>query len=177
MTRNFHAARQRHPHGPASRQHGALGPQGRVAFHEGGHAVLAYPPPHADPLLKVSTSSQTRLALGVTQQRPTEERHIYPREYIEDALVVRVVRLAEMLIFGDLSTGRALSSSTSPRLAREDAPRAGDARAVRAHGLGITGMLLGEDLMHTRDYSEDTSRVVDEEGRPDPPGSRSLGYC
>ena len=50
----------------------------RVAFHEGGHAVLAYVLPHADPLLKVSIIP-TGLALGVTQQLPTEERHLYPR--------------------------------------------------------------------------------------------------
>ncbi|MGH9296256.1 MAG: ATP-dependent zinc metalloprotease FtsH, partial [Acidimicrobiales bacterium] len=57
----------------------------RVAYHEGGHAVLAYVLPHADPLLKVSIIP-TGMALGVTQQLPAEERHIYPRQYIEDSL-------------------------------------------------------------------------------------------
>ncbi len=50
----------------------------RVAFHEGGHAVLAYVLPHADPVHKVSILP-TGMALGVTQQLPAEERHIYPR--------------------------------------------------------------------------------------------------
>ena len=51
----------------------------RVAFHEGGHAVLAYVLEHADPVHKV-TILPTGMALGVTQQLPIEERHIYPRE-------------------------------------------------------------------------------------------------
>ncbi len=50
----------------------------RIAFHEGGHAVLAYVLPSADPVHKV-TILPTGMALGVTQQLPMEERHIYPR--------------------------------------------------------------------------------------------------
>ncbi len=61
----------------------------RVAFHEGGHAVLAYVLEHADPVHKV-TILPTGMALGVTQQLPIEERHIYPREVIEDSLAVRM---------------------------------------------------------------------------------------
>src|ERR1700694_1102695 len=77
----------------------------RVAYHEGGHAVLAYVLPHADPVHKV-TILPTGMALGVTQQLPIEERHIYPREYIEDSLAVRMGgRCAELLIYGDMSTG------------------------------------------------------------------------
>ncbi|MCL4552481.1 MAG: ATP-dependent zinc metalloprotease FtsH, partial [Candidatus Marsarchaeota archaeon] len=77
----------------------------RVAYHEGGHAVLAYVLPNADPVHKV-TILPTGFALGVTQQLPLEERHIYPEEYIEDSLAVRMGgRVAEMLIYGDLSTG------------------------------------------------------------------------
>ncbi|HKH88368.1 MAG TPA: ATP-dependent zinc metalloprotease FtsH, partial [Acidimicrobiales bacterium] len=77
----------------------------RIAYHEGGHAVLAYVLPHADPLLKVSIIP-TGLALGVTQQLPAEERHIYPREYIEDSLAVRMGgRVAEKLVYEGLSTG------------------------------------------------------------------------
>ncbi|MBO0894512.1 MAG: ATP-dependent zinc metalloprotease FtsH, partial [Acidimicrobiales bacterium] len=77
----------------------------RVAYHEGGHAVLAYVLPNADPLHKV-TILPTGMALGVTQQLPVEERHIYPRPYIEDSLAVRMGgRVAEMIVYGDLSTG------------------------------------------------------------------------
>ena len=136
----------------------------RVAFHEGGHAVLAYVLPHADPLLKVSIIP-TGLALGVTQQLPTEERHIYPREYIEDALVVRMGgRVAEMLIYGDLSTGASDDLQRNTELARKMVREWGMSERVGPMAWGSQGMVfLGEDLMHTRDYSEDTSRVVDEE--------------
>jgi len=136
----------------------------RVAFHEGGHAVLAYVLTHADPLLKVSIIP-TGLALGVTQQLPTEERHIYPREYIEDALVVRMGgRVAELLIYGDLSTGASDDLQRNTELARKMVREWGMSERVGPMAWGSQGMVfLGEDLMHTRDYSEDTSRVVDEE--------------
>ena len=136
----------------------------RVAFHEGGHAVLAYVLPHADPLLKVSIIP-TGLALGVTQQLPTEERHLYPREYIEDALVVRMGgRVAEMMIYGDLSTGASDDLQRNTELARKMVREWGMSERVGPMAWGSQGMVfLGEDLMHTRDYSEDTSRVVDEE--------------
>ncbi|HUC14936.1 MAG TPA: ATP-dependent zinc metalloprotease FtsH, partial [Acidimicrobiales bacterium] len=76
-----------------------------TAYHEGGHAVLAYILPDADPVHKV-TILPTGMALGVTQQLPIEERHTYWREYIEDALCVMMGgRCAEELIFGTLSTG------------------------------------------------------------------------
>jgi cell division protease FtsH len=163
--RDFDAARDRILMGQPRDSLVLSGPEkARVAFHEGGHAVLAYVLTHADPLLKVSIIP-TGLALGVTQQLPTEERHIYPREYIEDALVVRMGgRVAEMLIFGDLSTGASDDLQRNTELARKMVREWGMSERVGPMAWGSQGMVfLGEDLMHTRDYSEDTSRVVDEE--------------
>ena len=136
----------------------------RVAFHEGGHAVLAYVLPWADPLLKVSIIP-TGLALGVTQQLPMEERHIYPREYIEDSLAVRMGgRAAEKIIYGDLSTGASDDLQRNTELARKMVREWGMSESIGPMAWGSQGMVfLGEDLMHSRDYSEDTSRVVDEE--------------
>jgi cell division protease FtsH len=136
----------------------------RVAYHEGGHAVLAYVLPFADPLLKVSIIP-TGMALGVTQQLPMEERHIYPREYIEDSLAVRMGgRVAEMLVYGDLSTGASDDLQRNTELARKMVREWGMSEKVGPMAWGSQGMVfLGEDLMHSRDYSEDTSRVVDEE--------------
>ena len=69
-----------------------------VSYHEGGHAVLGYVLEHADPVHKV-TILPTGMALGVTQQLPVEERHIYKREYIADSLVVRLGgRVAEEIV-------------------------------------------------------------------------------
>ncbi len=136
----------------------------RVAYHEGGHAVLAYVLPHADPVHKV-TILPTGMALGVTQQLPMEERHIYPIEYIEDSLCVRMGgRVAEMLIYGDLSTGAANDLVGNTELARKMVREYGMSDKVGPMAWGSQGMVfLGEDLMHSRDYSEDMSRVIDEE--------------
>jgi len=136
----------------------------RVAYHESGHAVLAYVLPHADPLLKVSIIP-TGMALGVTQQLPLEERHIYKREYIEDSLVVRMGgRVAELLVYGDLSTGASDDLQRNTELARKMVREWGMSDRVGPMAWGAQGMVfLGEDLMHSRDYSEDMSRVVDEE--------------
>jgi cell division protease FtsH len=136
----------------------------RVSYHEGGHAVLAYLLPHADPVHKV-TILPAGLALGVTQQLPMEERHIYPREYIEDSLAVRMGgRVAEMLVYGDLSTGANNDLVSNTELARKMVREWGMSDRIGPMAWGSQGMVfLGEDLMHSRDYSEDTSRVIDEE--------------
>ncbi|HUY22211.1 MAG TPA: ATP-dependent zinc metalloprotease FtsH [Acidimicrobiales bacterium] len=136
----------------------------RVAFHEGGHAVLAYVLEHADPVHKV-TILPTGLALGVTQQLPIEERHIYPREVIEDSLAVRMGgRAAELLVYGDLSTGASNDLVGNTELARKMVREWGMSEELGPMAWGSQGMVfLGEDLMHSRDYSEDTARVVDAE--------------
>ncbi len=136
----------------------------RVAFHEGGHAVLAYVLEHADPVHKV-TILPTGLALGVTQQLPLEERHIYPREVIEDSLAVRMGgRAAELLVYGDLSTGASNDLVGNTELARKMVREWGMSEELGPMAWGSQGMVfLGEDLLHSRDYSEDTARVVDAE--------------
>ena len=136
----------------------------RVAYHEGGHAVLAYLLPHADPVHKV-TILPTGMALGVTQQLPIEERHIYPREYIEDSLAVRMGgRCAELLVYGDLSTGANNDLVGNTELARKMVREWGMSDRIGPMAWGSQGaVFLGEDLMHTRDYSDETSRVIDEE--------------
>jgi cell division protease FtsH len=163
--RDFDAARDRVLMG-MPRESMALSPdeKERVAYHEGGHAVLAYVLPHADPLLKVSIIP-TGMALGVTQQLPAEERHIYPREYIEDSLAVRMGgRVAEKLVYDGLSTGASDDLQRNTELARKMVREWGMSDRIGPMAWGSQGtVFLGEDLMHTRDYSEDTSRVVDEE--------------
>jgi cell division protease FtsH len=136
----------------------------RVAYHEGGHAVLAYVLPHSDPVHKV-TILPTGMALGVTQQLPMEEKHLYGREYIEDSLAVRMGgRVAERLVFGNLSTGASDDLVGSTELARKMVREWGMSDRIGPMAWGAAGMVfLGEDLMHTRDYSDETSRVIDEE--------------
>jgi cell division protease FtsH len=135
-----------------------------IAFHEGGHAVLAYVMEHADPVHKV-TILPTGMALGVTQQLPLEERHIYQRPYIDDSLVVRLGgRIAEELVFGTISTGANNDLVGCTELARKMVREWGMSSRVGPMAWGAQGMVfLGEDLMHSRDYSDETARVIDEE--------------
>jgi cell division protease FtsH len=134
-----------------------------VAYHEGGHAVCAAVLPHADPLHKV-TILPTGMALGVTQQLP-EERHLYRQDYIEDSLVVRMGgRIAEELVYGVYSTGANNDLQGATELARKMVREWGMSKRVGPMAWGSQGaVFLGDDLMHSRDYSDDTARVIDEE--------------
>jgi cell division protease FtsH len=120
--------------------------------------------PDADPVHKV-TILPTGMALGVTQQLPIEERHTYWREYIEDALCVMMGgRCAEELIFGTLSTGGSNDLQRATEMARKMVREFGMSERVGPMAWGNGGeVFLGDDLMHTRDYSDVTSRVIDEE--------------
>ena len=135
-----------------------------VSYHEGGHAVLGYVLEHADPVHKV-TILPTGMALGVTQQLPVEERHIYKREYIADSLVVRLGgRVAEEIVYGHLSTGAQNDLVGITELARKMVREWGMSDRIGPMAWGSQGaVFLGEDLVHTRDYSDDTARVIDEE--------------
>jgi cell division protease FtsH len=135
-----------------------------VSYHEGGHAVLAYVLEHADPVHKV-TILPTGMALGVTQQLPLEERHIYKKDYITDSLVVRLGgRIAEELVYGHLSTGAQNDLVGCTELARKMVREWGMSDRIGPMAWGSQGaVFLGEDLVHTRDYSDETARVIDEE--------------
>jgi cell division protease FtsH len=135
-----------------------------TAYHEGGHAVLAAVLPHGDPLHKV-TILPRGMALGVTQTLP-EERHSFSREYIEDRICMALGgRVAEEIVFGQRTTGAANDLEVITSLAR---------RMVREWGMSDRigpmawqsqqHVFLGEDLMTgSREYSDDTARLVDEE--------------
>ncbi|MHB8189333.1 MAG: ATP-dependent zinc metalloprotease FtsH [Ferrimicrobium sp.] len=136
----------------------------RVAYHEGGHAVLAYVLKYSDPVHKV-TILPTGMALGVTQQLPIEERHIYPMEYIIDSLVVRMGgRVAEMLVYGDLSTGASNDLVGNTELAKRMVREWGMSDKLGPMAWGSQNVVfLGEDLMHSSEYSDQTARLVDQE--------------
>ena len=135
-----------------------------IAYHEAGHAVCAAVLTHADPVHKV-TILPSGMALGVTMQLPVEERHIHRQDYIEDSLVVRMGgRIAEELVFGLFSTGANNDLVGSTELARKMVREWGMSKRVGPMAWGSQGQVfLGEDLMHTRDYSDETARIIDEE--------------
>ncbi len=107
----------------------------------------------------------TGMALGVTMQLPLEERHIYKREYIADSVVVRLGgRIAEELVFGHQSTGANNDLVGNTELARKMVREWGMSDRIGPMAWGSQGaVFLGEDLMHSRDYSDETARVIDEE--------------
>src|SRR5690606_30076705 len=135
-----------------------------IAYHEAGHAVAAAVLPNADPVHKV-TILPMGMALGVTQQLPLDERHIYRQDYIEDSLVVRMGgRIAEEIVFGVISTGANNDLVGSTELARKMVREWGMSDRIGPMAWGSQGaVFLGDDLMHSRDYSDETARVIDEE--------------
>ena len=136
----------------------------RVAYHESGHALLAYVLEQSDPLHKISILPRG-MALGVTWTLPEEDRHIHSRQYIEDSLCMRMGgRVAELLIYGDLSTGASDDLQRNTDLARRMVCEWGMSKRVGPMAWGNNNQVfLGEDLMNSREYSNDTAKIIDEE--------------
>jgi len=87
------------------------------------------------------------------------------RQHIEDSLCMRMGgRVAELLVYGDLSTGAADDLQRNTDLARRMVREWGMSKEIGPMAWGQQGQVfLGEDLMHTRDYSDQTAKVVDDE--------------
>ena len=136
----------------------------RIAYHEGGHATLAYVLDHSDPLHKI-TIIPRGMALGVTMTLPVEDRHIYTREQLEDSLCMAMGgRVAELLVYGDLSTGASDDLQRNTELARRMVREWGMSKEIGPMAWGSNQQVfLGEDLVHTREYSDETSKVIDVE--------------
>jgi cell division protease FtsH len=135
-----------------------------VAYHEAGHALLAELLPNADPVHKV-TILPTGMSLGATQQLPEAERQLQQRPYLDDLLAVRLGgRAAEELVFNVPSTGAQDDLTGATELAARMVREWGMSDAIGEMAWGARGpVFLGEDLIHTRDYSDETARLIDEE--------------
>jgi cell division protease FtsH len=137
-----------------------------TAYHEGGHALVAAMIPHADPLHKV-TIIPRGMALGVTMQLPTDDKHTYAREYLEAQLAIMMGgRVAEELYMNHMTTGAGNDIEQATGLAR---------RMVCEWGMSELGPLtfgkkeeqifLGREIAQHRDFSEDTAIRIDQEVR------------
>jgi cell division protease FtsH len=136
-----------------------------TAFHEGGHALLAALLPHADPLHKV-TIIPRGMALGVTQQLPTEEKHNWTREQLEDRIAVCMGgRIAEDLTFGEISTGAANDIEQATEMARKMVCEWGmsDSLGPLTYGKKEEAIFLGKEFNRHQDYSEATALKIDAE--------------
>ena len=133
-----------------------------VAHHEAGHALVAELLANADPVHKV-TILPAGMALGATQQLPLEERQLHQRPYLDDALAVRLAgRAAEELVFGVPSTGAQDDLTAATELAGRMVREWGMSEEIGKMAWGPRGpVFLGEELMHTRDYSDETARAID----------------
>lgn len=137
-----------------------------VAYHESGHALLAYLLPHADPLEKVTILPRGR-ALGVTAQVPSEERYNYGEAYLRDRIGVMLGgRTSESIIFGEVSSGAENDLKEATRLARRMVGHWGMSARIGpvAFPQGDGEPFLGKELAQgQREYSEATAEVIDEE--------------
>jgi cell division protease FtsH len=136
-----------------------------TAFHEGGHALLAALLPHADPLHKV-TIIPRGMALGVTQQLPTEEKHNWTREQLEDRIAVCMGgRIAEELTFSQISTGAANDIEQATEMARKMVCEWGmsDSLGPLTYGKKEEAIFLGKEFNRHQDYSEATALKIDAE--------------
>jgi cell division protease FtsH len=135
-----------------------------VAVHESGHAVVAVLSEHADPVAKV-TILPAGQALGVTQQLPEDERHLYPESYLRDSLAVRLGgRAAEVLVLGEASTGAASDLAGATDLATKMVRDWG--LSPRLGPLGFANIMpnsISPDGFGRAPYAEATQQVIDEE--------------
>ena len=135
-----------------------------VAYHEGGHALAAFLDEEADPVYKV-TVLPTGMALGVTQQLPIDERHIYLLSYLEAKIRVMLGgRAAEMVVLGQPTTGGQHDLVQATKLARAIVREFGMSDALGPIGYGSERQVfLGEELTRGHEYSEQTAEIIDRE--------------
>src|SRR5438094_746720 len=139
-----------------------------VAHHEMGHAFVAATVAHADPVHKVTIIPRGIAALGMTYQLPTEDRFLLTRSEIEDRIAVLLGgRVAEELVYGEVSTGAHNDLERATELARLMVTKYGMSERV---GLATYGertplFLKASGFGGERDYSEETARTIDAEVR------------
>ena len=138
-----------------------------IAYHEGGHALVAMLQPGADPVHKV-TIIPRGMALGLTQQLPLDDRYTYPRDYLVTRLAVMFGgRTAEELVFGQMTTGAGDDIEKATELARKMVCEWGMSKELgpMTFGRREEQVFLGRDIAHHKDYSEHTALEIDREVR------------
>ncbi|WP_253449143.1 ATP-dependent zinc metalloprotease FtsH [Halomonas sp. Y3] len=138
-----------------------------VAYHEAGHALLAHLLPHADRLEKVTVLPRGR-TLGVTAQVPDEERVNYGESWLRDRITVLFGgRLAESIVYGEVSSGAENDLEQATRLARRMVARWGMSERVGPMALsqGQEHVFLGREMTQLREHSEASAGLLDDEIR------------
>jgi cell division protease FtsH len=137
-----------------------------TAFHEAGHALVAAKMPHSDPVHKV-TIIPRGMALGLTMQLPTDDRHNYYKNYLDTQIAILMGgRLAEELFLNCMSTGAGNDIERATELARKMVCEWGMSElGPLTFGKKEEQIFLGREIAQHRDYSEATAIQIDEEVR------------
>ena len=138
----------------------------RVAYHESGHTLIAKLVPTAEPVHKVSIIPRGIGALGYTLQVPEREKFLATKNEILDQIAILLGgRVAEEIIFADVSTGAQNDLERSSELARNMVCAYGMSEKLGTITFGKkqTSMFLGTDYGEQKNYSEETARQIDAE--------------
>ena len=138
-----------------------------VAYHEAGHALVAENRAHADRVNKISIIPRGIGALGYTQQLPTEDRYLLKRSELLDRLDVLLGgRVAEELVYGDVSTGAQDDLQRATDMARHMVTQYGMSERLGQVAFDTTRsgpFLTVPQAPQQVNYSEETARIIDEE--------------
>jgi cell division protease FtsH len=137
-----------------------------TAYHEAGHALVAAMRAHADPLHKV-TIIPRGMALGVTMQLPTDDKHTVTKDYLETQLAILMGgRCAEEIYLKQMTTGAGNDIERASELARKMVCEYGMSRlGPLTFGKKEEQIFLGREIAQHRDFSEETARQIDSEVR------------
>ena len=135
-----------------------------TAYHEAGHALVAYFLPDADPLHKVTIIPRGR-ALGVTMQLPEEDKYNYTKEYMQSTITILLAgRAAEEIFLGITTTGASNDMERTTSLARKMVCEWGmSGMGPLTFGKNDEQIFLAREISRAKDYSEKTAIKIDEE--------------
>jgi cell division protease FtsH len=136
-----------------------------TAYHEGGHALVAYLLPGADPLHKVTIIPRGR-ALGLTMQLPTDDRYSYSKEFLVNQITILLGgRAAEEIVFQQQTTGAGNDLEKATEMARKMVCEWGMSEKMGplTFGKAEEHVFLGREVSRPKDYSEETAIVIDSE--------------
>src|SRR3989449_31952 len=136
-----------------------------IAYHESGHALVAWYQPQADPVHKITIVPRGQ-ALGVTQSIPTDDRHNLSEEYLQARIAMALGgRAAEQLALGSITTGAQNDLETATELARRMVVSWGMSQKMGLFSFDDSpqAVFLGRELAGTPHISQRTAAIIDEE--------------